>query len=175
MAVTGRQLKFYAHPDDYGDLSAGLDALRAVSIDDRSPTKDPIVRDIATLESIWQLVTQKDCLASLSPRYSEHQQCWIYSVSDDVVIELHQGKPREGILRPGRVYYTPQALIGDEVNLHLENKPQNFIVFAELLRRWIRSWCKKREDLLLAPSLAARFDRGELARKGIQGELELLR
>lgn len=173
--MVGRQTRFYTHPDDYAGLAAGLASLGAVSIDDRTPTGDPIVRDIATLDSISLFVTRREDLDSLRPRYSDHQRTWFYSVSDDPLVELHQRGPREGILRPGRVYFDPRALAGDEVDLHFQEKPPEFIAFAERVRRWIRRWCQKREDLLLAPSLAARFDRGEILRKGIRGELELLR
>ncbi len=170
----GRQTRFYAHPEDYGALAAGLDSLGAVAIDDRTPTGDPIVRDIADLDHIWLFVTRPEYLSALHPHYSDHQHAWFYSASDDPLIELHLRRPREGIMLPGRMYFEPRALAGDEVDLHFEDKPPEFVAFAERVRRWIRRWCRKREDLLLAPSLAARFDRGLIARKGIQGELELL-
>jgi hypothetical protein len=170
----GRQTRFYAHPDDYGALAAGLDKLGAVSIDDQTPTGEPIIRDIASLQSIWLLLTRPEFLASLHPRYSDQQHTWFYSVSDDPLVELHMGRPHAGILRPGRVYFTGRALAGDDADLHYRDKSSEFVAFAERVRRWIRRWCQKRQDLLLAPSLAARFDRGELARKGAQGELELL-
>lgn len=173
-ALMGRQTRFYAHPDDYAALGAGLEKFGAVSIDGRTPTGEPVVRDIASLDSLWVLVTRQDYLVALRPRYSDHQRAWLYSVSDDLVIEMHQGRPRDGILRPGRVYFTPKALAGDETDLRLEDKPPEFVAFAERWRRWIRRWCQKREDLLLSPSLAARYDRGELVRRGIQGELEVL-
>lgn len=73
-------------------------------------------------------------------------------------------------VRPGRVYYDPRAVVESEYR----DKPPELIAFAEQVRRWLRRWCKKREDLLLAPSLAARFDRGEIVRKGIRDELELV-
>lgn len=79
-------------------------------------------------------------------------------------------QPHEGVLRPSRVYFDPRAVFEFE----LYDKPQEFIAFAEKVRRWLRRWCKEREDLLLTPSLAARFDRGELVRKDIPDELELV-
>ena len=170
----GRQTRFYAHPDDYPALAAGLRSLGAVAIDERTPTGDPIIREIADLDSIWLFVVRQDDLANLHPRYSDHQQTWFYSSSDDPLIELHLMPPREGIMRPGRAYYQPQRVVGDEGGLRFDDEPREFDTFAERVRRWIRRWCQKREDLLLAPSLAARFDRGEIARKGIQGELELI-
>jgi hypothetical protein len=143
-------------------------------MDERTLTGQPVIRDIASLPSIWLFIVRQDDLANLRPRYSDHQQTWFYSSSDDTLIELHLMPPQEGILRPGRVYYRPNRLANDEGDLRFEDKPQEFVAFAERVRRWIRRWCQKREDLLLAPSLAARFDRGEIACKGIQGALELI-
>ncbi len=167
----GRQTRFYAHPDDYAGMAEGLRLQGAVVIDHRSSTGEPVIRDIADAHgSIDVFLTHWRYLRALHPRYSEHQQTWFYNVSDDPLVELHVWQPHEGILRPGRVYFNPRAVFEFE----FYDKPQEFIAFAEKVRRWLRRWCKKREDLLLAPSLAARFDRGELVRKDIQDELELV-
>jgi hypothetical protein len=97
-----------------------------------------------------------------------------YSSSKDPLIELHLRPPRAGILRPCRVYFQPQTMADDESGLHLRDQPREFIAFTEGVRRWIRRWCERREDLLLAPSLVAHFERGEFLREGIQGELKLI-
>jgi hypothetical protein len=33
------------------------------------------------------------------------------------------------------------------------DKPTEFVAFAEKIRRWVRRWCDKRDDLMLAPSM----------------------
>jgi hypothetical protein len=170
----GRQTRFYAHPDDYPALATGLRSLGAVAIDERTSTGQPVIQDIASLDSIWLFLVRQDDLANLHPRYSDHQQAWLYSSSGDPLVELHLMPPKEGILRPGRAYYQPQRVADDEGDPRFEDKPPEFAAFAERVRQWVRRWCQRREDLLLAPSLAARFDRGGIARKGIQGELELI-
>lgn len=167
----GRQTRFYAHPDDYAGMAEGLRSQEAVVIDRRSSTGEPVIRDITDAHgSIDVFLTHRRYLRALHPRYSEHQKTWIYSVLDDPLVELDVPRPHEGVLRPGRVYFNPRTVFESE----LYDKPQEFIAFAEQVRRWLRRWCKKREELLLAPSLVARFDRGELARKDIQNELELM-
>jgi hypothetical protein len=170
----GRQTQFYAHPDDYPGLAEGLRSLGAIVIDERSPTAEPVIRDIAdTLGSVRVLLALPECLSGLRPRYSVQEEAWRFSESDDPLVQLSVWWPDQGILRPGRVYFTTRSLEGDEGDLRFEDKAAEFVAFAERVRRWIRRWCQKREDLLLAPSLAVRFDRGELVRKGVQ-DLELL-
>jgi hypothetical protein len=93
--VTGRQTRFYAHPDDYPALAAGLRSLGAVAIDERTPTGLPVIQDIAGLDSIWLFVVRQDDLADLRPRYSDHQQAWFYSSSKGPLIELHLMPSRE--------------------------------------------------------------------------------
>jgi hypothetical protein len=171
----GRQTRFYAHPDDFAGLAEGLRSLGAAVIDERSPTAEPVIRNIAdSRDSIRVLLTLPEYLSGLRPRYLAHQQAWRFSESDDPLVQLSVWQPHQEILRPGRVYFTTRSLEGDEGDLCFEDKPAEFVAFAERVRLWIRRWCQKREDLLLSPSLAARFDRGEIVRKGIQGELELV-
>jgi hypothetical protein len=166
----GRQTEFYAHPDDYGALEEGLHSHSAVAIGRRSPTNEPVIRSFVQEHgSVDVLLTHWRYLGALHPRYSEHQETWICSVSDDPLVELDMLQPRKGTWRPGRIYYIPRELVESEY----QDKPSEFIAFAEQIRRWLRRWCQRREGLLMTPSLAARFDRGEVG-KGNQGYLELL-
>lgn len=166
----GRQTRFYAHPDDYGKLATGLRSLGAIVLNDRHSAGAPEIKDIAdTDSSINFYLTLEHFLAELRARYTLHPS-WPYNVSDDPLVKLHAWRPQNGVLRSGRVYYDARKV----VDLEFRDKPPEFVVFAERVRRWIRQWCQKREDLLLAPSLAARFDRAEIHRIGDQDELELL-
>lgn len=170
-----RQTVFYAHPDDYPELAAGLQALGAVVIGERSPTAEPVVVNIAAIQGpVSVMLTRPEYLAGLRPHdLHPHQDVWRFDPMNDPLAGLNIWRPREGVLRPAQVYYFTRSVEGDEPDRHFEDKPAEFVKFAEAVRRWIRRWCQKRHDILLAPSLAARFDRGQIAPKGIQGELEL--
>lgn len=167
----GRQTRFYAHPDDYEGLAEGLRSNGAVTIDHEHSAGEPVIVDLAKAGgSINAFLTRPEYLGELRARYTGHQN-WRLSVHDDPIVELHIWQPpRAGLIRPGRVYYQARRV----VELEYVDQPAEFVAFAEQVRRWLRRWCRKSEDLWLAPSLAARFDRGQIVRDGTQGNLRLL-
>jgi hypothetical protein len=166
----GRQTRFYVDPGDYAALAAGLLSLGAVLLSRRSPTPEARIADPGDpAVPVNVLVTLPRFLAELRPRYSHHQGAWLFNEQDDPVVELHLWPPREGVLWPGRVYFTTRSLEGDEVDLRFEDKSPEFVAFAERLRRFVRRWCEKRDGLLVSPSLAARYDSGKVVRHGLEG------
>lgn len=167
----GRQTRFYARPDDYEALAQGLRSIGAVTIDHEHSAGEPVIVDLAKADaSISAFLTLPEYLGELRARYTAHQN-WRLNASDDPIVELHIWQPRSaGLIRPGRVYYEARGV----VELEYVDKPAEFVAFAEHVRKWLRRWCRKREDLWLAPSLAARFDDGQIVRDGIQGNLRLL-
>lgn len=169
--MMGRQFGFYAHPDDYGELATGLGSLGAVAIGRRSPNGLPMIRDIADPgRDVNAFLTRPEYFSELHSRSPGTSDEWLCSIFDDCLIELSIWLPRDGLVRPGRVYYIPRYLVESEEY----DKPPEFIEFAEQVRKWLRRWCKKREGLWLSPVLAARFDNGQLIRKGPLEALELL-
>ncbi len=166
----GRQTRFYAHPDDYAGLLSGLRSVGAMAIAHKHLAGEPQVVELADVNGSLDLyLIQPEYLEELRATYTAHPN-WHLSVSDDSLVELRAWRPHSGVMRPGRVYFQVRGT----KDFEFVDKPAEFVAFAEMARRWIRRWCQKREDLLLAPSLAARFDRGQVVRKGAQGDLQLL-
>jgi len=142
----GLGLQTDKRPGDYAALADGLRSLGAVLLSYRSPTAEPaIVDQDDSAVPMRVLLTLPKFLSELRPRYSQHQEAWLFSESDDPLVQLDLWPPREGILRPGRVYFTTRSLEGDEVDLRLEVKSADFIAFAERLRRFLRRWFEKRD------------------------------
>jgi hypothetical protein len=169
--VVGRQTVFFSHPDDYAALAKGLHERGAVIIAEKSPIRDPVIYNLSEASGfVSAYFTHWRFLPTLQPRYVENLQMWLYSSRYGPLIELFLRQPRDGVLEHGRVYFETRFVVEDE---YVEHSAE-FVAFAEQARGWIRRWCKRRDGLLLTPSLAILFDRGDVLPADKPGTLKVL-